>query len=440
MKEKILIVTEGPPPLGSTRAEGGSLRAWGLAKGLSSNGYRVTLAYRSTFSLAIDSDRTAIPNNVCLETWDGESIDKLIEEHKVVVLRYAMGEAKEFTKRLSKEHILVSDSYIPISIEVSARKSRDKDEHTNFLMLQEICASASRRADYFLYASPAQKNYYLGYLSALNKINPLTYPDFEKRLLELPYGVDREDIPKKYNKPSIPKKPTLLWYGAFYSWFDMESLVSAIKKIKEEIPDFKLLVAGAKNPYNKNPALLYHYEKTVKALQVLGNSVEMIDWTPYDMRFEVYNRATAIITFNHIGLENNLAWRTRLMDYLLSYKPIITNGGDPLGEDLINRGIAYRANENNIIDVFKEILNNKTDRKLFDDAISRYSWNEITKPLAIELEKRSRLPDVEMVRRVHPVRLIIKKTKTLLKTPVYVTRYVKKHGVVRTFARIARGR
>lgn len=438
MNKKIIIISEGPPPLGSTPAEGGALRAWGLAKGLANNGLDITLAYRSTFRLSPDYKKTKIPRNVKLDTWDGEKIDNLIANHKIIILRYAMGEAEEFTRRLNKEHILVSDSYIPISIEVSARNSNDKDENNNYLNLQEICAIASRRADYFLYASPAQKNYYLGYLSALNKINPITYKEFGNRLFEVPYGVDIKDIPKGYPKSSKSQRPTLLWYGAFYSWFDMESLIESVAKLKKEIPNFRFLIAGAKNPYNKNPALLNHYNKTIKSLEVLGDTVEMIDWSPYEKRFEIYKEANAIITFNHMGLENELAWRTRLMDYLLAHKPIITNGGDPLGEDLIKRGIAYRASGGEIVNIFKKVLKTEIKEDIFNDAIERYSWDKITKSLAIEMVDPSRLPSVEMVKKIHPFLRLKRIIKRILSYPLIIFRYIKKNGVKKTINRIIR--
>lgn len=434
--EKILIISEGPPPLGSTPAEGGALRVWGLSKGLVANGHTVTLAYRSNYKLSDDSDKTKVPKGIKITTWDGTNIDELLRQHKIIILRYAMGEVEEFTRRLAKEHILVSDSYIPISIEVSARNSKEKDEHDHYLRMQEICAIATRRADYYLYASPSQKKYYLGYLSALNKINPITYPLFSNRLFEVPYGVDKADIPAQFTKPTYPKRPTLLWYGAFYSWFDMASLISSIIELKKEVPNFRLLIAGAKNPYNKNPALLAHYEKTMKALSVLGDTVELIEWTPFEKRFEIYNEASAIITFNHTGLENELAWRTRLMDYLLAYKPIITNGGDPLGDDLIERGIAFRAGEDDITRIFKEILANKIDKKIIDSAIVRYSWENITKQLSIELTNPTRLPEIKMIYKDSLKNLIKRSAKRVLLAPILTARYLKKHGIKKTIQRI----
>ena len=435
----ILVITEGPPPLGSTPAEGGALRAWGLAKGFIANGHNVTIAYRSTYKLSKDSNNTDIPHGLAIDTWDGDKLDSLLSAHKIIVLRYAMGEAEEIVKRLSPEHILVSDSYVPISIEVSARNSDHKDEHINFLRLQETSAIATRRADYFLYASPAQKNYYLGYLSGLNKINPTTYPLFKNRLFEVPYGVDKNDLPNEYKTPSYPKNPTMLWYGAFYSWFDMESLIESILELKKRMPNFKLLIAGAKNPYNKDPGLLAHYEKTMKSLTVLGDSVEMLGWTAFDKRFEIYNQASSIITFNHLGLENELAWRTRLMDYILSYKPIITNGGDPLGEDLILRKIAYKSEEKSIADTFEYLYNNPPNISIFNEAIDRYSWQNVTKDISKALNNPSNLPNVAMRHKEKPLFVVRHKTKKTLMIPVYTTKYMKKHGVKKTVSRIRRG-
>ena len=59
------------------------------------------------------------------------------------------------------------------------------------------------------------------------------------------------------------------------------------------------------------------------------------------------------MTFNHLGLENKLAWRTRLMDYVLADRPIITNGGDPLGDDLIKRGVAFASTAEQLATTFE---------------------------------------------------------------------------------------
>lgn len=429
----ILIISEGPPPIGDTVAEGGALRAWGLAKGLVHYGFTVTFAYRSTFDMDVSQNTTQ--DSIKITTWNGRTIGSLLENHKIVVMRYAMGEAKAIADRLKPDHILISDSYIPIAIEVAARNSNDKHEVENFIRLQETSAFATRRADYFLYASPAQKGYYIGYLAGLNKLNPLTYKQLNNRMFEVPYGVDPNDKDTKLlaNKP---KKPTLLWYGAFYSWFDMESLIDSLAEVKKSVPGFKLLIAGAKNPYNKDPGILAHYEKTMKALEKLGDSVEHIAWHPYDKRFEVYAQASAIITWNHEGLENEFAWRTRLMDFVLAERPIITNGGDPLGEDLIERGIALRANTDNLDAVFINAIKNPPKKELFDSAGERYSWVNITKELADTLQNPTRMVVAEMIHKPSAGVVAIRRLKKLLTSPLILIRSVKTYGLSETYHKI----
>ncbi len=425
MSNNILVLSEGPPPLGDTPAEGGSLRAWGLAKGLINHGHKVTFAYRSTFRIG-DYDKLEIPEGINLTVWDGDKIDALLAIHTIVVMRYAMGEAKQIVSRLEDHHILVSDNYIPISIEVSARNSNDEFEQHNFLKLQKSSEIASKRADYILYASPAQKNYYLGYLSGINKINPKTYNQLGDRMFEVPYGVDPEERPKKLS--SLPKNPTLLWYGAFYSWFDMESLIHSVGGISKSIPNFKFIVAGAKNPYNKDPGILAHYERTMESIKKAGINVEYIDWHPFRDRFEVYEKASAIITQNHIGLENELAWRTRLMDYVLAHRPILTNGGDPLGEDLISRKIAFKTTPADLLATFKYVLENQPDNYRYKDAASRYSWSNVTAELARSLNNPRRLDSGEMILK----RDYKHSTKVLSSRIMHYPAYIKKNGIRQT--------
>lgn len=429
----MLVISEGPPPIGNTVAEGGALRAWGMAKGLAFHGFRVTFVYRSTFDGNFSTND--IPANIIVTTWNGKSIGKLLENHKIIIMRYAMGEAAQITNRLKDDHILVSDSYIPISIEVAARKSDDKHENENFLRLQYSSAYATRRADYFLYASPSQKEYYIGYLAGLNKLNPATYDQLESRMFEVPYGVDPRDKDQEITKVK-PKTPTLLWYGAFYSWFDMESLVDSLIKLKNNLPAFKLLIAGAKNPYNQDAGIVAHYEKTMKALEVLGDSVEYIDWHPYNKRFNVYRKASAIITWNHEGLENQFAWRTRLMDFVLADRPIITNGGDPLGEDLIRHGIAIRATTENLDAVFLETIKNPPKKDLFVEVANRYSWNNITKDLASALKEPSNMVVTEMIQGSSFATILTRRIIKILTLPLIILRSTKTYGIAETIRKI----
>lgn len=435
-KNKVLVISEGPPPLGSTGVEGGGLRAWGLAKGLAKHGFSVTLAYRSTFALADDADYTKLPDNMSLDTWDGATLDEVLDRHDIVVMRYAMGEAYHIIKKLRKDQILVSDNYIPISVEVAARRSDHPDENINYLRLQKSSMEATRRADYILYASESQKDYYIGYLAGINKLNPTTYDELPGRLFRVPYGVDPDEKPKKIK--ASPTTPTLLWYGAFYSWFDMEGLVKTLVQLKNEIPEFRLVIAGAKNPYNKDPGILAHYEKTMKTLEPLKEVIELVPWGSFDERFDTYAKGSAIITWNHEGLENEYAWRTRLMDFVLAERPIITNGGDPLGEDLIAKGIAFRSSTDTMKETFLSIIKEPPSGRVYKDVAEAYSWYVLVEPLAKQLENASRMLDAEMDLKTDLRRHIKEGSHLLVKAPFIIGKSLVKHGPKGTALKLAR--
>jgi len=423
MKQKsILVISEGAPPIGDNLVEGGGLRCWGLASGFAKNGLKVTLAYQDVYKVK-NVRAEAIPSNISIKTWNEKNIGTLISEHEILVFSYAMGQAPLFIQKIADDHIVVLDCYVPIAIEVAARNSSDmKLEFQNYTHGLKEWKHVARRGDYFLCASEQQFNYYLGYLAAINRINPLTYKDVEERLLIVPYGLHASDVLER----KLPVAPTLLWYGGFYPWFDIETLATTLFEVKKRIPNFKFLVAGAKNPYNKNKDFVSYYHKSVKSLEKLGESVEYIEWLPFADRLETYAKASAIITVNHLGVENRLAWRTRLMDFVTAKRPILTNGGDPLAEDLIRRNIARRVNLGDVETIVKILANpgkfvNNSD---YNDAIADYDWKNVTLCMVSIAATASRLRQPYFEPRVS----IRGKVGVLVGYPMRIVRFVRTNG------------
>src|SRR5262249_44778364 len=118
------------------------------------------------------------------------------------------------------------------------------------------------RGDVFLCANRAQDRYYRGVLSALGRINPLTYS--RTMILEVPYGIYRE-APQAADRPITrlvgdgPVKK-ILWFGGLYPWFDARGLVDAVARVNGKQPA-KLVIVGARNPFNFHPDLLAKYQE-----------------------------------------------------------------------------------------------------------------------------------------------------------------------------------
>ena len=201
------------------------------------------------------------------------------------------------------------------------------------------------RGDLFLCANAQQKRFYQGVLAAMGRINPITYG--KPLILEVPYGIHRQE-PVVRSRPitnllrgrSVRK---VLWFGGVYPWFDLRNLIDAVAIANQELPT-ALVIVGAKNPFTQHPDFL---EKAREIEEYAARPehqglVLMQDWVHFDERADWYLDADLVVVVNKPGDENEVAWRTRLVDFTWANIPILTNGGDPLGEDLIAAGAAAR--------------------------------------------------------------------------------------------------
>src|SRR5262249_47387639 len=125
------------------------------------------------------------------------------------------------------DKVVVADIYDPFPLEV-LEQSRDLPPTDRYLATNLATASMNnqlRRADFFLCASEKQRDYWLGSLAALGRINPATYDDsesLERLLAVVPFGVS-DEVPRR-TKPALkgvvdgigPDDRVILWGGGVY--------------------------------------------------------------------------------------------------------------------------------------------------------------------------------------------------------------------------------
>jgi glycosyltransferase involved in cell wall biosynthesis len=353
--KRCIIFSYGPVPTPEhNKVEGGGLRCWGLAKGLRAQDPRleIVVAYHESYR---QPDFTESYEDIQLATWNEATISAVISAFDTVIVSYCMGGLSvTIANTIRPDQQLVLDCYVPIYVEIAARDSNDlPNEYAAFEVEVTRWAAVLKRGDIYLCANKNQKRYYQGVLSALGRINPATYQD--ELILIVPYGVYRQP-------PVVTDKPItklladqkgkqhfrrLLWFGAVYPWFDFQPLVDALKVINQTVPT-KLVVVGAKNPFNAHPDFVRRYDEFVAYVASdpeNQQNVVLQDWVEFNDRANWYLDSDLVILINKIGSENELAWRTRLVDYIWADLPIITNGGDPLGEELIAAGAAARLED-----------------------------------------------------------------------------------------------
>ncbi len=394
-KKRCIVLSQGPVPTPEhEKVEGGGLRCWGLAKGLVANGAaEVTVAYHESYR---QEDFTDEYEDISLTTWNLDSLPQLLEEFDTVVVSYCMGDLSIKTAdSLRPDQQLILDCYVPIYIEVSARQSKDLElEYAAFHTDVPRWAHVLRRGDRFLCASEPQKRFYEGVLAGLGRINPATYG--EELLLIVPYGIYRDEakqtdhpIQKLIGKDHAKFKK-VLWFGGIYPWFDLSDLVEAVQKVNEQTPA-KLIIVGAKNPFNTHPDFVKKYEELLEYIKTnkLEDLVVLQDWIRFEDRANWYLDSDLVVVINKQGPENALAWRTRLVDFTWANLPLITNGGDPVSELLLDAdaaaqfsGLTPAAMANDMLKLFGNKVTLNELKMNLKNVRDQLYWDVATKSLA----------------------------------------------------------
>lgn len=388
-----LVITYGPVPTPQYQTvEGGGMRVWGLAKGLLANGIDVSVGVNDSFPQELHEHEA-----VRLVNWGlDENFAQLINTYDAVIMSYCMGDPSVFVvDHLNDGVQLFLDAYVPIFVEVSARESEDIDTEYQAYMGDIVRFNkVLRRGDYFLCANETQKTFYTGVLSSLGIVNPRSYR--EDRILVAPFGIHNEPAvadQNPYDELGIKQSDfVVLWFGGLYPWFHVEELLDAILKLSKDTA-IKFVFVGGKNPFNPNPDFFKQYDKAVnfgKTHQLTDKSVFFVDWVDYSKRMNWYAGAAFVISLNQIGEENKYSWRTRVMDYVWGELAILTNGGDPLSEDLLSANAAIRLpdlSSTAIVGAVKSLHKNSNTLSAIQSAIKalkpNYFWETITQPLSI---------------------------------------------------------
>ncbi len=395
---KVLIISWSPIPTPKyQKIEGSGQRFFGLATGLQKNGIKdITIAVGGIYPLDVDE-----VSGIKLFNYDfnDEFVEKL-SHYDTVILNYAIHGAAFITQHIPKTTQLIFDVYGPAYIESLARDPEDLvgTYIGNLSAVNDIFNKILPRGDYFLYANDAQEKFYTGVLATLGIINQFSYKT--QRLLKVPFGIDVPDTKKVYKNPYLDygiksDDFVLLWFGGLYPWFDITKILDTIKDDKSR--KIKLVIVGGNNPQNQHPDFVKHYQKVVQYVNdnKLKDSIILIDWVDYATRRMYYEHANAIVSMNSEGKENHYSWRTRVMDYVGSKTPLITNGGDPLSDELLTLGAAFRIDETNSVEsLITDLVKNKQmlaeASKRMQALQPKYYWQTVAKVLAEKINNQSK--------------------------------------------------
>jgi len=397
------IVVATPDTL-TARMAGPGIRAWQIACALAAE-HEVQLV---TTTLA-DLPESPFP----VRAVDDEGLAELERWCDVLVFQGWLVHDRPFLLESTK--VLVADVYDPLHLE-QLEQGRDEGRRGRVLAVQSATAVLNEqllRGDFFLCASEKQRDFWLGQLSALGRVNPVSY-DADETLRSLisvvPFGVP--EAPPVRTRPAIkgvvpgigPDDKVLLWGGGIYNWFDPLTLLHAVDRLRRHRSDVRLFFMGLKHPNPDIPEM-----RMAVAARELSDRLGLTGtfaffnegWVPYDDRQNYLLDADIGVSTHLDHVETAFSFRTRVLDYLWASLPTVATGGDALADliDARQLGITVPAGDADALEAaLTRILDDDDLRAAMavgaGAASADLTWPKVLAPLVGFCRSPRRAPDL----------------------------------------------
>ena len=386
---------------------GPAIRAWQIASELSRE-HDVVLVTHQECTLTDSRFQTRKVNEL--------DVRKLAEWCDVLIFQGYVLSRYPFLYESDK--VIVVDVYDPFHLE-QLEQARDRGP----VVRGEIVEDATRvlneqlmRGDFFMCASTKQRDFWLGQLSALGRINPQTYDGdetLESLITVVPFGlpdtapVHTRDVVKGVVPGIGPNDKVIIWGGGVYNWFDPITLLHAVDLLRRRRPDVRLFFLGLRHPNPEVPEMRMAVaaRRTADELGLAGSHVFFNEeWVPYDERQNYLLEADVAVSTHLDHVETAFSFRTRILDYLWTAAPVVATAGDALA-DLIttkNLGIAVPPGD---VEALEEALFRLIDdeefaalcRKNIRDVAGEFTWSKVLQPLVEFCRQPRRAPDAAAV-------------------------------------------
>jgi GT2 family glycosyltransferase len=311
--------------------------------------------------------------------------------------------------------VIVVDVYDPFHLEQleQARDLGNKKRREVVDGATEVLNEQLRRGDWFMCASEKQRDFWLGQLAGVGRINPLTY-DAGETLRDLvtvvPFGVG--DTPPRHNrqvlKGVIPgigaDDKVILWGGGIYNWLDPLTLVLAVDKLRARVPDVRLFFLGVRHPNPNVPVMRMAVEtrRLVDDLGLAGTHVFFNEgWIAYDDRQDFLLEADVGVSTHLEHIETEFSFRTRILDYIWASLPVVATRGDSLAEFIEAHGVGLTVEPGDVDDLESALYRIITDTEFAGRcresarAVSQeLRWSQMLAPLTEFCRNPRRAPDL----------------------------------------------
>jgi glycosyltransferase involved in cell wall biosynthesis len=303
---------------------------------------------------------------------------------------------------VDSDKILVADVYNPFHLE-QLEQAKDQGAEGRARTVSD-CTTALNdqlsRGDFFLCASEKQRDFWLGQLSAVGRLNPKNYDadeTMEKLIAVAPFGVPDEPPVHTRNalKGVVPgigaDDKVVLWGGGIYNWFDPITLLHAVDRLRQRRPDVRLFFLGLKHPNPDVPEM-----RMAVATRQLSDALGLTDkhvffnegWVAYEDRQNYLLEADLGVSTHLDHVETAFSFRTRILDYLWAGLPIVATGGDTFASLIESKGLGITVPAGDV-EALEEALFRLLDDEAFAagcrqrlaEIVPDHAWSRVLSPL-----------------------------------------------------------
>lgn len=382
---------------------GPAIRAWELAHALSPE-LDVVLASTVAAEGAHPSAEMALAV--------GPRLQELVDRADVIftppALVYLADELRLGDKPLAVD---IYDPFHLENLEVSGQGPGPQDRAV--ARLTGVLNVALKRGDFFTCASERQRDFWLGSLAAVGRVNPFTYgqsPVLNDLVQVVPFGLPSQP-PRRTGPgargvvPGIGAADKLvLWGGGIYDWLDPVSVVRAVGRLKDRWPDLRLLFLGLRHPNPDVPDMgaAARAQQVAGELGLTGRHVFFNrGWVPYAERANFLLDADVAVSAHMDHIETRYSFRSRALDYLWAGLPMALTAGDVLADELGRAGLAETVapgDDHAMEGALARMLTDPPGRDRFSAVAARYQWDRAVVPLLEFCRSPRRAPDLVVPR------------------------------------------
>lgn len=382
---------------------GPGIRAWEMSR---------QLARHNEVRLAVPGSTPPVTaENLAPVRYDaaGEALKEQMSWADVIVVQPWSTLAFPFLVDPSK--VLVLDLYNPSFFENLVDRADDmagdKEYHLQFGM--DLVRDLLVIGDFFMCANERQRDFWLGWLSALGRINHLEYdvdPSFRTLIDVVPFGVP--DEPPRHTAqvlkgvhPGIgPDDRVVLWNGGMWQWLDPTICVEAMQRLADSRTDVKLFFLSA-GEISALPARMLAARQARRLADDYGLTDQQIffneTWVAYDQRQNYLLEADLGLLAHRPHIETRFSNRTRLLDCVWAGLPIVTTRGDMLSEWIehyeLGRCVDHDAEQ--IAQAILDVLATPRQayRPRFEQLTGQLAWSRAVEPLTRFCARPAKAPD-----------------------------------------------